>query len=220
MALPIGTKGGNPGSGLLPAPAARRARAKVLRFFSRGFYGQKYMDWERGYKWAAHQDWKRALNQKQFRKLLRGHEFKAIADAALAIEARTNLLFSFEKMALRDAVRSAAGAAAFASGLYGFLYRPGAAASKFEQWCQVIDSLPRKQSRVLTWPIVTLFGSIALPRQHIYLKPRLSRLSPAPMGSILHIAPGPPLLSGSWLGRIRGVAVPLWLACFTPPAPF
>lgn len=30
--------------------------------------------------------------------------------AAVAIESRTNLLFSFEKMALRDAVRSPAGA--------------------------------------------------------------------------------------------------------------
>jgi hypothetical protein len=28
---------------------------------------------------------------------------------------------------------------------------------------------------VLTWPIVTIFGLLALPRQHIYLKPRVTR---------------------------------------------
>jgi hypothetical protein len=35
----------------------------------------------------------------------------------VAIESRTNLLFSFEKMALRDAVRTGAGARLFAEGL-------------------------------------------------------------------------------------------------------
>ena len=37
---------------------------------------------------------------------------------AVAIEARTNLLFSFEKMALRDGIKSSAGARTFAQGLY------------------------------------------------------------------------------------------------------
>jgi hypothetical protein len=39
----------------------------------------------------------------------------------------------------------------------------------------VIDSLPRKQSRVLTWPIATIFGFLASPKQHIYLKPRVTQ---------------------------------------------
>jgi hypothetical protein len=44
---------------------------------------------------------------------------------SIAIEARTNLLFSFEKMALRDAVKPVAGSRAFAQGLYDFLRERG-----------------------------------------------------------------------------------------------
>jgi hypothetical protein len=42
---------------------------------------------------------------------------------------------------------------------------------RFERWCEVIGSLPRKQTRVLTWPLVTVFGYIARPDRHMFLKP-------------------------------------------------
>ena len=54
--------------------------------------------------------------------LIEEKKFEEIAAAAIRIESRTNLLFSFEKMALRDAVRSPAGAKAFALALFDFLY--------------------------------------------------------------------------------------------------
>jgi hypothetical protein len=41
------------------------------------------------------------------------------------IESRTNLLFSFEKMALRDAIEDPAGAKAFATGLFEYVYGTG-----------------------------------------------------------------------------------------------
>jgi len=156
------------------SPKAVEARRKFLRFFPGGFYDPKYVDWERGYKWAVHQAWEDTLNQREYQSLLRGHEHREIADLAVALEARTHLLYSFEKMALRDAVRTVPAARTFSTALYEFLYRPGAPEGKFEHWCSVIDSLPRKQSRVLTWPIATIFGFIALPKQHIYLKPKVT----------------------------------------------
>ena len=42
-------------------------------------------------------------------------------------------------------------------------------------WVATIDSLPRKQTRVLTWPLVTVFGFIAQPDRHIFLKPNTTR---------------------------------------------
>jgi predicted methyltransferase len=36
-------------------------------------------------------------------------------------------------------------------------------------------ALPRRQTRVLTWPIVTVFGFVAQPKQHFYLKPNVTR---------------------------------------------
>jgi hypothetical protein len=97
-----------------------------------------------------------------------------VASRAVAIEARTNLLFSFEKMALRDAVRSPAGARTFARGLLDWLEGPSDERA-FERWCAAIAALPRRQTRVLTWPVVTVFGFLARPADHLFLKPNVTR---------------------------------------------
>jgi hypothetical protein len=39
----------------------------------------------------------------------------------------------------------------------------------------VVGGLPRKQTRVLTWPVVTVFGFIAQPEIHIFLKPMVTK---------------------------------------------
>jgi hypothetical protein len=154
---------------------ALRCRRKFLQFFPQGFHDQTYIAWERGYKWQAHEQWSEALNRAAYRALLEAGSFAEIAAHAVRIESRTNLLFSFEKMALRDAVKPAAGARVFAEGLYDFLYRAGGAERKFERWCEVVAALPRRQTRVLTWPLVTVFGFIARPDTHIFLKPMVTR---------------------------------------------
>ena len=152
-----------------------RCRRKFLRFFPGGFRDETYVDWERGYKWEAHEQWNALLDRATFRKLLREDGHAEIAARAVRIESRTNLLFSFEKMALRDAVKSPEGARSFAAGLYDFLHGSGDAATKFRRWCEVVEGLPRKQTRVLTWPVVTVFGFIAQPETHIFLKPNVTR---------------------------------------------
>jgi hypothetical protein len=154
---------------------ALRCRRKFLRFFPKGFQDETYIAWERGYKWEAHERWNEMLNPAAYHSLLRDGEFAEIAARAVRIESRTNLIFSFEKMALRDAVKSPAGARSFAEGLYEFLYGAGNAERKFARWCEAVGALPRKQTRVLTWPVVTVFGFIALPETHIFLKPNVTR---------------------------------------------
>ena len=143
------------------APGPERCRRKFLRFFWKGFRDETYLAWERDYKWNAHERWDEVLDQPSFSALLRAKRFSEIAGHAVKIESRTNFLFSFEKMALRDAVKSSAGARIFAEGLYAFLHRAGEPRKKFEEWRDAVASLPRKQTRVLTWPLVTIFGFIA-----------------------------------------------------------
>ena len=159
------------------SPGALRGRRKFLRFFPRGFRDDTYVAWERGYKWRAHERWVELLDAAGHREALRRGEFAAIARHAVTIEARTNLLFSFEKMALRDAVRTPAGARAFAHGLYEFLHGRAKPADRFAAWCDVVGALPRRQTRVLTWPIVTVFGFIAQPEVHVFLKPNVTRIA-------------------------------------------
>src|SRR3954466_10005289 len=95
-----------------------RCREKFLRFFPNGFEDEKYVAWERGYKWQAHEKWNAQLNRAEYQTLLEKREFSEIAIRAVKIESPTNLIFSFEKLALRDGVRSAEGAQIFAESLY------------------------------------------------------------------------------------------------------
>lgn len=154
-----------------------RCRRKFLRFFPKGFRDPKYVDWERGYKWEAHERWRELLGREIHRELISDGEHAEVARRAVTIESRTNLLFSFEKMALRDAVKSAAGAKAFAEALFEFLYGRTSDRARFEQWCEVVGGLPRRQTRVLTWPVVTIFGFLALPDRHFFLKPTVTRVA-------------------------------------------
>jgi hypothetical protein len=154
---------------------ALKCRKKFLRSFPGGFADETYFDWERGYKWAAHQKWNEELGAAQLKRLVGDGHHSEVAARAVRIESRTNLLFSFEKMALRDAVKSSAGAEAFANGLVAFLHGRGTDERRFEDWCRVVEGLPRKQTRVLTWPVTTVFGFIAQPERHIFLKPNVTR---------------------------------------------
>ena len=110
---------------------------------------------------------------------------------AIKIESRTNLLFSFEKMAIRDALKSEREARNFAEGLYALLYGSGNLQGKFTEWCEVVAALPRKQSRVLTWPVATVFGFIAQPETHIFLKPTVTRLAAEEYGFNFRYRSGP-----------------------------
>ena len=148
---------------------------QVPPLFPDGISRSSLREWERGYKWAAHERWTETLDQASFQKLLRAGRHHEVAAQAVAIEARTNLLFSFEKMALRDGVKPSAGARAFAQGLYDFLHGTGDMEHRFTRWCEVVAALPRRQTRVLTWPVATVFGFIAAPASHIFLKPTVTR---------------------------------------------
>lgn len=157
------------------SPGARRCRRKFLRIFPAGYADPDYIELEREYKWQAHQRWETSLGADTFQSLLRQERYPEVAALAVTIEARTNLLFSFEKMALRDAVRSPAGARLFARGLHDLLYAPADLEARFSNWVETVALLPRRQTRVLTWPLATVFGFLAQPRIHIFFKPRVTQ---------------------------------------------
>jgi hypothetical protein len=79
----------------------------------------------------------------------------------------------------------------FSEGLYDLLYGQGTMAEKFTRWCATVGELPRKQTRVLTWPIATVFGFIATPRIHIFLKPNVTRRAAKEYGFAFDYQPRP-----------------------------
>jgi hypothetical protein len=159
------------------AKGAARCRRKFLRLFPRGYRDADFVDLERDYKWQAHLQWRKALGPAPFAALLDARDYETIGRLATSIEARTNLLFSFEKMALRDAVRSREGAKAFAIGLHEMLHGDGSLEARFGAWRDVVAGLPRRQTRVLTWPVLTIFPFLAQPGIHLYLKPTVTRVA-------------------------------------------
>jgi len=155
----------------------RKCIKKFLYYFRKGYDDPKYISWERGYKEAAHKQFQDQLNKRAFKSLLKEQQFETIAGIAVKIESRTNLLFSFEKMALRDAVKSHESAKTFATGLFDYIYGDKSLKDRFEAFAAVVEKLPRKQTRVLTWPLVTVLGFIANPQEHIFLKPMVTKIA-------------------------------------------
>ncbi len=163
----------------MDAVQRRRAQARrtFLRVFPDGFRDELYLAWERDYKVDAHREWVAEIGgQADLRAALDEGRHRDVAAAAVRIESGRSLLFSFEKMALRDAVvRSPAGARRFAEGLYDWLHGPGGEQARFERWSEVVRSLPRRQTRVATWPVITVFGPMARPKVHLFVKPMTTK---------------------------------------------
>jgi hypothetical protein len=166
-------------------------RRTFLRHFPGGFADERYLEWERDYKVAAHEAWTAELHRDRLEEMMDHGDHAQIAQEAVRIEGRTNLLYSFEKMALRDAVRTAAGARIFVEGIHDFLYGPGRADDRFARWVDAVGRLPRTQTRVLTWPVVTVFPMIAAPRVHLFLKPLVTQVAAEAYGFDLPYEPRP-----------------------------
>jgi hypothetical protein len=148
---------------------------KFLRYFPGGFSSEKYIAWERGYKWEAHRAWENGLSKSEYIRLLNGKLFREITKRAVSLESKTNLLFSFEKMALRDGVKTNATSKLFSEALFDYVYGRKNLQQRFEEFRNMLSALPVKQTRVLTWPLLTVFGFIANPVTHIFLKPMVTK---------------------------------------------
>ena len=162
-----------------PLSGPERCRRKFLGIFPRGFRDADYIAFEREYKVEAHERWEESLSRAQLRTLLREREFAEIASRAVRVEQRTrhSMLFSFEKMALRDALEDPAGVRTFAEGLHEFLHGKAGLPERFEAWVDAVEALPRRQTRVLTWPMVTVWGFLAQPGTHVFMKPNTMKVA-------------------------------------------
>lgn len=161
--------------------ALAKHRKRFLRFFPKAFRDQRYLDWEHSYKWKSHELWDELLGKDEFKQLMVRQQYLEIASRALRVEQKTvpPFLFSFEKMALRDALRTEFGAKLFAEGLFNLLHGEDDLRSRYVAWIIAVGELPRKQSRVLSWPNLTFFPFIAQPDKFIIMKPSAMKVAAA-----------------------------------------
>ncbi|MEI8197451.1 MAG: hypothetical protein WCI73_16265 [Phycisphaerae bacterium] len=148
---------------------------KFVNIFHLGFSDPKYFGTpktgERCHKLQAHELWVKTLDQKAFAQLLADKEYEEIVGRALKVGGKTDLLFKQEKMALHDAVQEPEAAEKFARGLFDLIYGTDGFEGRFNRFTEVLDALPQGQTGVANWPTQTIFPFLALPKEHLFLKP-------------------------------------------------
>jgi hypothetical protein len=118
----------------------------------------------------------------------------------MKVDAKTNLLASFEKAALRDALRTLEYKKLFAVNLRDLIYGTDIYEQRFNRFVAVLDQLPQPKTE-LRWPIATLFPFLAMPDQNMFLKPNVTKEAAERRGFSLNYRPQPNWLTYSCLLR-------------------
>jgi hypothetical protein len=185
--------------------AGETAKDKFLRFYPKGFNDPEYLRCERDYKVEAHAKWCELLNQEEFDRLLEEKQFLEICRRAVQIEAKTNLLARFEKSALHDAVKVERAAELAAVGLFDLVYGDDDFQVRFEEFATDLRSWPTRQTSPFKWTIATIFPFLALPKQHIFLKPEVTNAAAKRRHFSLNYKPEVNWLTYSCLLRLAAV---------------
>ena len=175
----------------LDAKALAEGKRRFREIFPRGFRDATYIEWERNYKWEAHERWKATLGARELARLVDEEQWPEIAGRVLRAYQGLNLLALYEQMALRDALRDPAGARDFGPALLRYLHGGGDFGARLEVFTEELDRLPQRQSRLAKWPVVTLFPFLADPGRHLLLKPNLVKEAARRYGFDLGYRPRP-----------------------------
>ncbi|REJ69409.1 MAG: hypothetical protein DWQ31_04920 [Planctomycetota bacterium] len=149
---------------------------RFLRFCPGGFSDPLYLKYERDYKWAAHEEWNELLNEDEFERLLDKDDWQEVIRRALRVEGKTKKLMSpYEKAALRDAVKEQAPARLFANVLFDLVYGDDSFEVRLREFTADLRRLPQRATSPVKWTLATIFPFVALPEEHIYLKPTVTQ---------------------------------------------
>jgi hypothetical protein len=172
-----------------------QALAKFKAYFPEAFNDLVYLadgeNGERSYKVQAHDLWTELLGADQLRTLLAAGDISELTRRAQRVEGRLNLLFTNERIALRNALQDATAAQRFFAALLEVLEAPAPDEGTFTAFVKAVDALPEKGGRICTWPIVTLFPYIAQPDRHMFLKPEVTKQAEQRMAFHLNYQPHP-----------------------------
>lgn len=171
----------------------RQAQRRFSEIFPRRFQDPTYIEWERTYKVEANGLWNALLGERELARLLRERAYREIGARAIAVYARPklNLLALYEWMALREALADPAGARRFAPALQDLVYGRGPFRARFERFADTLDALPQRGTGLCKWPVATLYPFVALPDEHLIVKPNLMKRAAATFGADLKYASRP-----------------------------
>ena len=184
------------------AGTQQEAVDRFLALFPGGFNDPVYLAEERNYKLEASALFSRVLSQEIRMECIREQRVDALVEAALQVDASTNLISPFEKAALRDGLKDQPAALAFFGALSALIDSPAPSAGHFETFAKTVQALPAAKGRVFTWPNVTVFPFLASPTQYLFLKPESTRNEAARLKHDLVYDPAP-----NWITYANALAM-------------
>jgi len=188
-------------------PTHREAVDGFRKIFPLGFNDPKYLaedaTGERTYKVKAHQLWNETLNQAEFARLIAEANHEEVVKRAKQVEAMTNLLSPrFERAALWGAVREPEAIEKYSLNLFDLIYGDDDFEARFNRHAAMLDQLPQAKSTTLKWPALTIFPFLALPTQHLFMKPEATKKAAQRLGFSLNYQTTPNWLTYSCLANL------------------
>jgi hypothetical protein len=174
-----------------PVSQRERSRKKFLRYFPEGFSDPMYLEHERDNQWKAHELFQLLLNKKEFERLLSEEDYLTIAGNSVAVEKEAGLLYPAEKTALIDTVQSKDHAKTFATGLYNYVHSKLNVRERFEQFTDSLKALTKKNTKLFSWPMQTVFAFLADPAHYIFLRPDVTQKAAIAYGFDFFYEPSP-----------------------------
>lgn len=146
------------------------AKADFLRLFPSGFDGQDYLAKERNYKFEAHKLVLSLLDENEFAKLLKQHDYSEICKRALQVANKTNLIFPNEKMAFKDGLALDDNNKRFSEALFTSLYGKGEMEQRFAAFADCLLYIGAAK-----WTVATYFLYMRYPKEHMFMKPTVTQ---------------------------------------------
>jgi hypothetical protein len=145
------------------------------------FSGARFIKAELAPKRDAHKLFVDRLGGEAGKKLLAGKESEEIGNLLDALYRATNIPSRLEIAAAHEGLKAPEAASRLLDSLQGLLDTPGPGA--FGRLVNAVGALPtRHDSKVLTWPNVTLLPFLADPARFIVTKPEITKLAAGRMG--------------------------------------
>lgn len=94
-----------------------------------------------------------------------------------------------KESALHDAFSEEKSAPMFAWGLFELVYGEGDFQSRFEEFALDLGTLLTTQTSTYKWTVATIFPFLALPKEHLFLKPEVTKAAAKHRGFSLNYKP-------------------------------
>jgi len=163
-----------------------------LRRFPGGFQDKDYLNDERNYKVAAHNELSNKMNEPSFAGLLGSADHSEICRLALKLVHSTNLIFRREIISLADGLKRSP--EQFSRSLYALLYGDEELESRFGAFTDALSNMG-----AANWTTATYFLYLAFPERHMFLKPTATVRMAEARGLGLNYRPEPNWLTYSRL---------------------